>query len=74
MTEIKCLNNGPLLISGDFKLMDAEENDFNLSGRKAIALCRCGSSENKPFCDGNHRKAEFSSTICARTLEPPTSK
>lgn len=49
--------NGPLLLSGNFTIMAA-------SGRKAwsgtkAALCRCGQSKNKPFCDGAHKGAGF---------------
>jgi CDGSH-type Zn-finger protein len=45
-----------------------------LSGRTAISLCRCGHSENKPFCDGTHRKVNFQSEVKARTLPPPAPK
>jgi len=45
--------NGPLKISGNFVIRDPQGRDFDLSGRTAISLCRCGLSENKPFCDGS---------------------
>ncbi len=50
--------NGPLLIQGDFKIVDAQGNEYSVDGDVA-ALCRCGQSDNKPFCDGTHRPAGF---------------
>lgn len=58
-SEIKPKDNGPYLVSGDFKLVDWEGSEWQLEEGKTIALCRCGHSENKPFCDGSHKKIEF---------------
>lgn len=57
--KIKVSNAGPLLIEGNFIL----ENKGELSeiNTKVTALCRCGQSANKPFCDGSHRKVAFDS-------------
>ena len=57
--KIKVTAAGPLLIEGNFTL----ENKGELSDMKAkvTALCRCGQSANKPFCDGSHRKVAFDS-------------
>ena len=76
MTEavITCANNGPLRITGDFILKDAQGNVFDLSGRETISLCRCGHSDNKPFCDGAHNRKGFSSEVQARKLPPPAPK
>ena len=71
-TEIKCVPHGPLIIRGDVELKDASDNSFGLGGRSQIALCRCGASEDKPFCDGSHRRIAFDSTVTCRDL-PPTS-
>lgn len=57
---IRCRPNGPLLIEGPFTLVDHEGRPFPLNPDKpAIALCRCGQSKNKPFCDGTHRDCGF---------------
>ena len=66
--------NGPLKISGNFVIKDHQGKDFDLSGRTAIALCRCGLSENKPFCDGTHNRQGFQSVCEARKLPPPVPK
>jgi CDGSH-type Zn-finger protein len=71
---ILCSNNGPLRISGTFVIKDAQGNVFDLSGRDVISLCRCGHSENKPFCDGAHNRNRFSSEVQARKLPPPIPK
>jgi uncharacterized Fe-S cluster protein YjdI len=49
--------NGPLLVTGGVCVLDAEGNVL-YEGEKA-ALCRCGGSSNKPFCDGTHAKNGF---------------
>ena len=73
-TKITVNNNGSLKVEGDFTVHDMQGNAFDLSGRTAISFCRCGHSENKPFCDGTHRKVGFQSEIQARQLPPPTPK
>lgn len=55
--EITVFDNGPLLVKGEsIVLKDGEGNDFALEGKPQIALCRCGKSAGKPFCDGNHKE------------------
>jgi CDGSH-type Zn-finger protein len=66
--------NGPYRISGNFVIKDGQGNEFNLSGRTAISLCRCGHSGNKPFCDGSHARNGFQSVVEARVLPPPAPK
>ena len=73
-TKITVNNNGSLRIEGEFVLYDAQGRAFDLSGRTVISLCRCGHSENKPFCDGSHRAAGFQSEVQARQLPPPAPK
>lgn len=72
--KIEIRNNGPLRIEGSFRLVDAGGKEFGLGGRTAISLCRCGQSQNKPFCDGSHGKAGFQSEVQAKDLPPPTAK
>jgi CDGSH-type Zn-finger protein len=63
--------NGSIRIEGDFTIHDAEGREFGLAGRKVISLCRCGHSENKPFCDGHPTTSGFDSICPARELPPP---
>jgi CDGSH-type Zn-finger protein len=72
--KIEVRNNGPLRIEGPFKLVDATGKEFGLGGRTAVSLCRCGQSQNKPFCDGSHGKAGFKSEVQAKDLPPPAPK
>jgi len=73
-TEINVFPNGPLRISGDLVIKDGQGKSFDLAGRTQISLCRCGRSENKPFCDGSHARTGFQSVVEARTLPPPAPK
>jgi CDGSH-type Zn-finger protein len=73
-TKITVRPNGPLRLEGEFEVCDIDGNTFGLAGRTAIALCRCGHSENKPFCDGNHKKINFQSDVKAFELPPPAPK
>jgi CDGSH-type Zn-finger protein len=50
--------NGPYLVKGPIELVDVEGNEFRVE-REVIALCRCGGSTSKPFCDGTHSKIGF---------------
>ncbi len=51
--------NGPLLVQGNFRLQDADGRAFSVSTEKPVALCRCGQSKSRPFCDGSHRTCGF---------------
>jgi CDGSH-type Zn-finger protein len=57
-TKITALDNGPYLVKGPVVVVDAEGNRFPAE-RETIALCRCGGSTTKPFCDGTHSKVGF---------------
>jgi CDGSH-type Zn-finger protein len=59
-TTITLLENGPLLVKGEFKLTRADGQEIPVEGAN-IALCRCGASTNKPFCDGTHKQVGFTS-------------
>ncbi len=71
---ITCNKNGSLRIAGKIVIKDAQGNEFDLSGREVISLCRCGASDNKPFCDGSHNRIGFQSEVQARKLPPPAPK
>lgn len=48
--------NGPYLVKGAHALVGVDGEEIDVSDRKTVALCRCGQSENKPFCDGAHSR------------------
>ena len=72
--KVTATNNGPLRLEGEFTLCDAVGKEFGLGGRTVVSLCRCGHSENKPFCDGSHKRVNFQSEVHARDLPPPVPK
>jgi CDGSH-type Zn-finger protein len=57
---IRCRENGPLVVHGPVKVVDHLGNEFPVPpGKDAVALCRCGQSGARPFCDGSHRSCGF---------------
>ncbi len=52
------LENGPYLVKGPVTVLDADGSAYEVD-RSTIALCRCGGSTTKPFCDGTHSKIGF---------------
>ena len=56
---IRCRLNGPLVVTGPVRVVDHEQQPFDISARENVALCRCGASDRRPFCDGQHRKIDF---------------
>jgi CDGSH-type Zn-finger protein len=57
---IRCREHGPLVIQGPCRVVDHLGNEYPLPTNKPfIALCRCGGSANKPFCDGSHKSNGF---------------
>ncbi|WP_028279214.1 CDGSH iron-sulfur domain-containing protein [Arthrobacter sp. H5] len=50
--------DGPLLVRGDFDIVDPDGKPLRRS-RKTVALCRCGASVLKPYCDGSHKLIGF---------------
>jgi CDGSH-type Zn-finger protein len=50
--------NGPYLVKGPVTVLDADGSEYRID-RSTIALCRCGGSTTKPFCDGTHSKIGF---------------
>lgn len=65
--KVNIRDNGPFLVTGPITLCDAAGNQFNLGGKETVALCRCGSSENRPFCDGSHNRCGWKSAERAAT-------
>jgi len=57
--EITVRDSGPYLVKGAVTVADADGNEIDLGGKETIALCRCGGSANKPFCDGTHKTIGF---------------
>ena len=54
--------NGPITIKGPVDVRSQDGSRWNdLPEGKPVALCRCGKSENKPFCDGTHNRSDFDS-------------
>ena len=54
---IETIKNGPCIVTGEVELIDADGNKYPVE--KRMALCRCGASETKPFCDGSHAHSGF---------------
>jgi CDGSH-type Zn-finger protein len=66
--KITIKKNGPYRVEapeGSIQLVDADGNVYDLTGRTAFSLCRCGASVNKPFCDGTHSKIGFQAAEAA---------
>jgi CDGSH-type Zn-finger protein len=64
--------NGPLRVddpNGVIELVDADGNKYDLTGKTAFSLCRCGASANRPFCDGAHAKIAFQAADTAIKVE-----
>ena len=62
-------NNGPIRVEGaNFEIRDAAGGVFNLNGRTAVSICRCGASSKQPFCDVAHTQCEFKSEVQAFEL------
>jgi CDGSH-type Zn-finger protein len=70
-TKVTVNNNGSIRLEGEFSICDPSGKEFGLAGRTVISLCRCGHSQNKPFCDGSHKGIGFDSIVEARELPPP---
>lgn len=56
-TRIQIMKDGPTIVSGNFVITDI--NGSNLAKADTVALCRCGNSNNMPFCDGTHNSVSF---------------
>jgi CDGSH-type Zn-finger protein len=58
--RIRVRDNGPLVVDGEIEIVDALGRAFPLPvGKPSVALCRCGHSATRPFCDGSHKSCGF---------------
>ena len=57
---IRCRENGPLVVPRGVRIVDSRGVEYAIpEGKELIALCRCGASGTKPFCDGSHKRCGF---------------
>ncbi len=64
--RLKVMDDGALQLRGDLsqiRVVDGEGNAFDFGERRTVLLCRCGQSQNKPFCDSSHERIGFKSSI-----------
>jgi CDGSH iron-sulfur domain-containing protein 3 len=67
MVTIRLRKNGPYVVeSDDVQIVDWNGSPYTIE-RRPVALCRCGASANKPFCDGTHRQKGFQAAEPAGT-------
>ena len=68
--KISIRPNGPYLVEGEVEVVDVNGDKIDTSGRgPRVALCRCGASVTKPFCDGTHSKIGFQAAEAAVAQE-----
>jgi CDGSH-type Zn-finger protein len=65
--SIKVSNNGPYVVNGSVEVLDADGGVYTV--KQTFALCRCGGSSKKPFCDGTHAKNGFQAAERAASAE-----
>lgn len=72
-TTVKAVRNGPLQLKGTFQLLDPDGEEYDLEGQRIVLLCRCGQSQNQPFCDSSHTRNGFMSndrpTVCGASKD-----
>ena len=64
--KIEIRANGPNRISGPIEIVDQDGNAYTIPEGQFVSFCRCGTSSNKPFCDGSHRECSFEAESKAR--------
>ena len=76
MSEVRItVRPGSLKVEGDVPLFDAEGNRIPTPEGRPYALCRCGHSKDKPFCDSTHKTIEWDGSLGAKETKeqaPPT--
>ena len=68
-TTITAYRDGPYLVRGSFSLRDHEGEPIPVT-RRTIALCRCGKSRTRPYCDGTHKLIDFRAPGALETWPP----
>lgn len=63
--EIKIRDDGPYKVTGPVRIIDPDGGVFEVEAGRPVALCRCGRSATKPFCDATHRETGFESRVRA---------
>jgi CDGSH-type Zn-finger protein len=63
--EITVRDDGPYKITGPVRIVDVDGGVFEVEAGRPVALCRCGQSQKKPFCDAAHKQAGFESCVRA---------
>lgn len=61
---VTLIPNGPYLVTGPVTMKDSTGREYTVDGEQ-LALCRCGHSSNKPFCDGTHKNIGFTDSAIA---------
>ena len=71
--RLKVMDDGALQLRGDLsqvRVVDGEGNAFDFGERRTVLLCRCGQSQNKPFCDSSHERTGFKSSVRVDPNDP----
>jgi CDGSH-type Zn-finger protein len=71
--RLKVMDDGALQLRGDLsqiRVVDGEGQQFDFGERRTVLLCRCGQSQNKPFCDSSHERTGFRSSIRVDPNDP----
>lgn len=71
--RLKVMDGGALQLRGDLgqiRVVDGDGNAFDFGERRTVLLCRCGQSQNKPFCDSSHERIGFTSSIRVNPNDP----
>lgn len=71
--RLKVMDDGALQLRGDLtqiRVVDGDGQPFNFEERRTVLLCRCGQSQNKPFCDSSHLRTGFRSSIRVDPNDP----
>jgi CDGSH-type Zn-finger protein len=71
--RLKVMDDGALQLRGDLsqvRVVDGEGKAFDFGERRTVLLCRCGQSQNKPFCDSSHERTGFASSVRVDPNDP----